>query len=280
MKALVTGNSGLLGKALVGRLRSIPGVQVRLFRTPEAPRDIRDRQAVREVLQGVEVVFHLAGLLNYRGATLEEMRAVNIEGTRRLLDEALAAGVSDVIVASSQDVYAASDGRPGPLREETPLRARDAYGRSKQEADELCQRYLDGRLRLAVLRIAAVYGPESLDRDNVVARFLGDARREGVIRVHGQGRRIRDIVWVEDVVSALIAFRGKAGVFNVGGGHPYRAREIAETVREAVGGRIEYDGSQEDETGFYLDISKVRAAVGYEPVAFGTGLQRSLAVHV
>jgi len=280
MNALVTGNSGLIGLALARRLGAIPGVRVRLFRTPEAPRDIRDRQAVREALQGVEVVFHLAGLLNHRRATPEEMRAVNVEGTRHLLDEALAAGISDVIVASSQDVYAASDGRPGPLREETPLRARDAYGRSKQEADELCQRYLDGRLRLAVLRIAAVYGPESLNRDNVVARFLGDARREGVIRVHGQGRRIRDIVWVEDVVGALLAFQGTAGVFNVGGGHPYTARDIAETVTAAVGGRVELDGSQEEETGFSLDISKARAAIDYEPVGFGTGLQRSLAVHV
>lgn len=280
MTALVTGNSGLIGLALARRLGAIPGVRVRLFRTPDALRDIRDRQAVREALQGVEAVFHLAGLLNYRCATVDEMRAVNVEGTRCLLDEALAAGVSDVIVASSQDVYAASNGRPGPLREEAPLCARDAYGSSKQEADELCQRYLDSRLRLAVLRIAAVYGPESLGRDNVVARFLGDARREGVIRVHGQGRRIRDIVWVEDVVGALLAFRGKAGIFNVGGGHPYTAREIAETVKEAVWGRVELEGSQEKETGFYLDISKARAAIGYEPVGFGIGLQRCLAVHV
>lgn len=279
MNVLVTGNSGLIGKVLVGRLGAVPGVRVRLFRTPEAPRDIRDRQAVREALRGMNAVFHLAGLLSYRQVSPAEMREVNVGGTRNVFEEAIAAGIAAIVIASSQDVYAASHGHPGPLREETPLRARDAYGDSKREADEVCQRYLDGRLRLSILRVAAVYGSKSLTRNNVVARFLGDARRDGVMHVFGQGRRVRDIVWVEDVVGAFLAFLGKAGIFNVGGGHPYTAREIAETVSEAVGGRIEYDGAQEGETGFYLDISKARAAIGYEPAGFRTGLQRCLAVH-
>ncbi|TAJ10911.1 MAG: NAD(P)-dependent oxidoreductase [Nitrospirae bacterium] len=279
MNALVTGNSGLIGKVLVARLGAIPGVRVRLFRTPEALRDIRDRQAVREALKGMNAVFHLASLLNYRRATVDAMRAVNVEGTRHLLDEALAAGISNVIVASSQAVYAASEGCPGPFNEETSLRTKDAYSDSKREADELCQKYLGGQLCMSILRLATIYGSEFSRLEDVVARFVDEARGNGVIRLFGKGQRIRDLVFVEDAVEAMLKLQGTAGVFNIGGGRPYMTREIAETVREAVGGRIEYDGPQEEETGFYLDISKARAAIGYEPVGFGTGLQRSLAVH-
>lgn len=276
MKVLVTGNSGFIGRALVGRLSTMPDIHVQLFRTSDQPRDICDRGAVHEAVRGIDVVFHLAGMLNYRGVSPLLMYKVNLEGTKTVLQEALAAEVSSIVLASSQAVYAASDGAPGPLTETSPLQAKDAYGESKLKADQFCIKHLNGPSQVTVLRIATVYGPDSLTREDVMARFLTDARAIGKVRVFGKGLRIRDLVFIEDVIEAMVRLRGIRGVYNIGGGYPYTTREIADTVCGFVGGHVEYDDSKQEDVGFFMDISKVQATIGYKPLDFRIGLARSL----
>ena len=277
MRVLVTGNTGLIGRALVSRLLQVGNFEVTLFRTPEQPRDIRSMQAVVEAMTGADLVFHLVSMLNYRYPTKQDLWDVNVHGTENVLRTADKAGVSQVIVISSQAVYAASPGRPGPMDENAPLKAKDLYGKSKLAAEQVCLRHSQKpKPAVAILRLASVYGHGSISPDSILATFVKSARSLGEVKVFGQGRRIRDLVFIDDVVDALIGVVGHPGIFNVGGGHPYSTKYIAELVCRLVGGRVIYDETKAEDRGFYMDISRLKALIGYNPTPLEVGLKHSL----
>lgn len=278
MKILITGHSGLIGRAVVQRMARMPGVDLRLFRTPDRPRDLCDPAAVREAVEGIDVVFHFAGLLNYRHAESQDMFRVNVDGTALLVQSAVSQGVRAIVLASSQEVYAGLPGCPGPFTEQVPAQAGgDPYGQSKLAGEERCRQLVDlDRTRLVVLRIAAVYGSESLSRDNVIACYIREARTSGVIRVYGQGKRIRDLVWVEDVADVVVQWRKLCGTYNVGGGHAYTSLHIAELVAALTGARVELDPGRSESVGYFMDIGELRRAIDYSPVSLADGLQRTL----
>ncbi len=113
MKILVTGASGFFGTHLVPRLVAA-GHEVRTFgRSPSKPAqfadleiehaggEITDREAVGRALSGRDLVYHMAGLVSYRAADRQRQQRVNVEGTRTVMELALAAGVSRVIHTGS-----------------------------------------------------------------------------------------------------------------------------------------------------------------------------------
>lgn len=217
----VTGVSGVLGQRLLLRLaddRSVEriiGIDAR--DAAVAPAKLEFHRAdistadLKPLLHGVDAIAHLAFLIApHRDRRL--MARINVEGTRRVLDAAGAAGVNTVVYVSSALVYGAWPGNPVPLTEDAPIRpnAGLAYAAHKAETERLAAEWRDGHpaASLAVLRPVTLVGPGA---DNWVTRLVLDAARRGGTRPPLQ------CVHADDVAAAiqLAIDQRLAGVFNV-----------------------------------------------------------------
>jgi nucleoside-diphosphate-sugar epimerase len=179
MRALVTGAAGFLGQALVRALLTRGDTVRALIRRtdPELQRpgvelllgDATDPRALATAVQGVDVVFHLAGLR--RATERDAFWRVNVGATRLLLD-ACAAGSPNLrrfVLAGSR---AASAPSATGCREEEPPRPAEWYGESKAEAERVAFLYLD-RLPVTVARPPRIMGPG--DRENLLFFKLAKA---------------------------------------------------------------------------------------------------------
>src|SRR2546428_6265253 len=147
MKALVTGAGGFIGRHLVARLLQ-NGYSVRALVHKSRPPaewlasvevaigDVRDAQAMKEVAAGREIVYHLAGkahaLTEVRGDE-DAYRAINTDGTRHVLEGAVAIGARAFVLFSS--VKAMGEGGSRCLDESFDGQPETPYGRSKLEAE-------------------------------------------------------------------------------------------------------------------------------------------------
>jgi nucleoside-diphosphate-sugar epimerase len=120
--------------------------------------DLKDREAVTAATQGVSSVIHIAALFRQAGLPESEFYQVNVEGTRWLLDAAIAAGASRFIHCSTVGVH--GDIENPPANENYPYSPGDMYQRSKTEGEQLVLRYFsENRISGAVIRPAMIYGP-------------------------------------------------------------------------------------------------------------------------
>lgn len=242
MKALVTGGTGFVGshllEALAGR-----GLDTRaLVRSPRKAEalgiggvqwiagDLREVELLRGAAEGVDLIFHVAGLIAARSAA--EYHEVNVEGTARLLAAAAATGARFVFVSS---LAAGGPSTPGrPLRGDEAPRPVTRYGRSKLAAEEVVR---SGPLPWTILRPPAVYGP----RDRELLRVFRAARL-GVAPVFGTGDQELSFIYGPDLAEALIeaalAPAAAGGVFYPA--HPELVTQVAfsRAVGAAVGRRV------------------------------------------
>jgi nucleoside-diphosphate-sugar epimerase len=169
VKALVTGATGFLGAAVVARLRN-DGVRVRaLVRSADARTgaeercvgDLRDAEALRRAVDGVDWVVHAGARVSTSGAW-GEFEAVNVGATETLIRHAVEAGVSRFVHVSSLSVYAVpADG--AVVSEDSAYDdgagERGFYARSKLAADALASRAMRGGAPLTIVRPGLLYGP-------------------------------------------------------------------------------------------------------------------------
>lgn len=201
---LVTGCKGLIGKALTKAL-SNAGYVVRGLDLKEdgASRgDIRLREDVDRAIDGCTGVVHLAAVSRVIDGERDPVScwATNVEGTRNVLNSALAAPSSPwVIYASSREVY----GRPStlPVDEDAPRCPLNIYGRSKVAAEDLTSA---SGLQTAILRFSNVYGCTRDHADRVVPAFARQAAEGRTLRVDGSDHTF-DFTHVEDTVRGILA---------------------------------------------------------------------------
>ena len=163
----------------------------------------------------------------------------NVDGTRSVLDAALAAGVERVVHISTDEVYGPCPAEP--FREEQKLPgeglATSAYARSKALADDLARSYAD-RLAVVIARPTNCIGPWQ-HPEKAVPRWATRALRGERLPVWGDGGQIRDWMFVADAVSGLraLAERGEPGTaYNLGpAGEAVPNVEIARMVARAAG---------------------------------------------
>jgi nucleoside-diphosphate-sugar epimerase len=219
----VTGASGLVGRHLLPALAEHPGVDrvVGLdVREPERrPRAVEFHRvdiagtALRPLLEGVDVVVHLAGVVDPI-PDVALMARVNVEGTRRVLDAAAAVGVSRIVRISSATVYGAWPNNPVPLTEDAPLRPNAHFSPAVQgaEVERLLAAWRSEHPDVVVttLRSAPVVGPGT---ERLPARML---LGRPPLRVRGAARPIQ-VVHVDDLVAALVLVTTspRPGVYNV-----------------------------------------------------------------
>lgn len=208
--------------------------------------DVRDGAALREAVVGVQAVFHLAAQVAVATSVISPRHdfEVNAGGTLELLEALRALPTPPPLVfTSTSKVYGSLPDVPLQLEgqrwwpadpalqrsgidEQRPLAFRTPYGCSKGAADQYVLDYAHSfGLPATVLRLSSIFGPHQLGTEDQswVARVLVRALDGAPVTIHGDGRQVRDVLYVDDLVDALIRawsqidqVRGRA--FNVGGG--------------------------------------------------------------
>lgn len=208
MRVLVTGASGLLGRE-VARLLVRQGHAVTTFqRRPSGVAgaadllgSVTDEDAVRAAVQGAEGIIHLAAKVSFTGRAAE-FSEVNVEGTRRLLRLARAAGVRDLVFVSSPSVANSGSAIAGLGAEAAdPEHAHGDYSRTKAEAELLALAADTPAFRVAAVRPHIVWGPGDTQ---LVERVLERAGR-GRLPLLDAGAALIDTTYVDNAASAIVA---------------------------------------------------------------------------
>ena len=270
--------------------------------------DIRDRAAVADAAQGVAAVFHMAAQVAVTSSLDDPAHdfSVNLVGTLNVL-EALRrrSDPPPLVFASTNKVYGALDdipllrGEGGYLPADPALRAAGIderralsfytpYGCSKGAADQYVLDYARSfGVPACVLRMSCIYGPRQRGTEDQgwLAHFLYSVMAGRPISIYGDGRQVRDLLYVDDAVDAyLCAWRDIGAVsgqaFNLGGG-PGNAATLLQVLREIgdLTGRAPDLRFSEwrpgDQRYFVADARRARAAFGMgTPVGWREGLRR------
>lgn len=262
-QVLITGGAGFIGTNLADRLlrlgvrvtiydnlaRQGTAQNLDWLRAQHGARltfirgDVRDAAGVRAATGECDTVFHFAAQVAVTTSLTDPRRdfEVNALGTLNVLEAARQAPCPPaVFFTSTNKVYGdlagvalvAQPGRwalaahPQGIDESRPLDFHSPYGCSKGAADQYVRDYarIYG-LRTVVFRMSCIYGPHQFGNEDQgwVAHFLISAVRDRPIIIYGDGKQVRDILFVEDLVNAFLAARARidrvAGeVFNIGGG--------------------------------------------------------------
>lgn len=226
MKVLVTGGAGFLGSSVVRGLTAAGHEVVSTdLRPPSVVMDVTSESSVSAVISAErpEVVVHLASVVTPGpGSTRELEYAVDVTGTRHVLDACVAAGVRRVVVSSSGAAYGYHADNPAWITEDQPVRGNEefAYSHHKRLVEEMLPSYPS--LEQVVLRIGTILG-RSVD-NQITALF----ERKRLLKIRGSESPFV-FIWDEDVVAIIQqAVTGSVtGVFNVAGDGALTITEIA-----------------------------------------------------
>lgn len=259
MNFLITGAAGFLGSSLANYLtregHQVRGLDDLSTGDPQSLSsdvlftrgDVSDRPKLWTLLQEVDVVYHLAARVSVPESILypRDYNMVNVGGTVALMEAMRDVGVRRVVLASSGPIY--GDLGEQPLKESATPNPRSPYAVSKLSAEYYVRTIgsLWG-IETVSLRIFNAYGPgQHLPPSHppVVPHFLKQAQRGGTLVVHGDGNQTRDYVYVDDVVSAMVAASTAPNVdglaINVGSGQETSVRELVRCVMEVTGSNAE-----------------------------------------
>jgi CDP-paratose 2-epimerase len=273
--------------------------------------DVRDFDAVAAAVEGHDAVVHTAGQVAVT-ASLADPRTdfeVNAGGTFNVLEAARRADSDPAVVFASTNKVYGDNVNDIPVREEdTRYRFDDPayedgvpetlsiddcehtpYGTSKLAGDLYVQDYAHrGAVDAAAFRMSCIYGPRQFGNEDQgwVAHFALSALRDEPLTIFGDGKQVRDVLYVDDLVRAYDAFLsdpdGKPAVFNVGGGpaNTTSLREFLDALERQTGRTpdVTYDDWREGDQKVYVsDVSRARAELDWEPrVGFEEGLGRYL----
>ncbi|MBI2388355.1 MAG: SDR family NAD(P)-dependent oxidoreductase [Deltaproteobacteria bacterium] len=248
MKVLVTGGSGFLGSHVAEQLTSMGhGVRALVRKSSNtkflaglsgielAYGAVEDRDSVAKAAEGVDAIVHSAGLVKAKDAA--EFDAINVEGTRNLLEVALdrRKQVRRFVMVSSLAAHGPSaDGTPvAHDREPTPV---TNYGRSKLAAERLVTGAKDD-LSVTTIRPPAIYGP----RDTEMLAFF-EAMSMGMLPIMGGGRQKISLIYAGDCARACIMALEKehesGRAYYVEDGGVYTTGEMADLFLAGTGKRL------------------------------------------
>jgi len=296
LRTLVTGGAGFIGSHIVEELLR-RGDSVRVLDDLSSGTrenlgsfqgdleilegDLRDAAVVRDAVQNVELVFHLAAFVSVPQSMADPTTcfAVNVGGTGNLLEAARRAGVRKVVISSSTAVYGNTN--VFPTTEQTPLFPLSPYALSKQ-VNELYARLYTHTLGLpvAALRYYNVYGPRQRPDSDYAAAIPIFVRRLVAgepITIFGDGKQSRDFIFVKDVVRAnLLAAASEAAgeAFNICTGHETSLLDLLEELSEASPHQPEVRFEAPRPGDIYRSVGSPEKAA----VALGFSAETSLAI--
>ena len=296
MRTLVTGGAGFIGSHLAelliaeghdvvvidnlnsGRMVSLNGIASHPgFKFVNA--DVRDLATIMPVFDGMDWVFHLAGLADIV-PSIEmpaEYFSTNVTGTFNVLECARRSGVKRFLYAASSSSYGIPAIYPTP--ESSPIQPQYPYALTKYMGEELVLHWAQlYRLPAISLRLFNVYGTRSRTTGAygaVFGVFLAQKLKGRPYTLVGDGTQTRDFTYVSDVAAAFLSAAksdlvGEA--MNVGSGTHVSVNQLV----ELLGGEMEYIPRRPGEPECtFADISKIRKLLGWQAkVSFEEGVRK------
>lgn len=247
---LVTGAGGFIGRHLAARLRQSDAARV--LALGRSLRNERSEDVLAVELEhltasfwrsnrvdSIDVVFHFGAYMpkNYAEANVAgPIIASNIQGTAALL-ESLPSVPGHVVFASTVDVYKRRQGCI--LDEQSGLGPTTLYGASKLFAEQLVRSYAARtRCRYSILRLGHIFGPGEERFEKVIPNLIRAMIRGDVPQLSGNGSTLRDLLYVEDAVEAVVTAskrNGSADPLNIVRGESIAIVDAARLIAEIVG---------------------------------------------
>ena len=259
--ALVTGGAGFIGSHLVealvekgikvkvldslikGKLQSIKYL-VDQKKVEFIEGDIRNRDTVDEAMQGVDYVFHTAGIhIQKSAASPDDCISTNIQGSYNVFLSAHKHNVKKVIFSSSSSIY--GDPRKLPMHEDDYPYIVEPYGASKLYNEHILNHLSKRGLKYVALRYFNVYGERQAAHayyTTVVTHFIKRIMNNEAPVIDGKGDQSMDFTHVSDVVQANIASMEmpvENEIFNVGTGVSTSIAQLADIIIKALGKEAE-----------------------------------------
>jgi Nucleoside-diphosphate-sugar epimerases len=300
-KILVTGGTGFIGVHLLRALCASGSRPAALTRKRERVAklaadvreqvrwqelDVRDGEAVQNFIQAErpDVIFHLAGTRG-KGNGEESARLcaeLNVRASANVLEAAKSAGVRRVILIGSADEYGR---QAGPLKESLDLQPASVYGNSKAEATRLAlEMFEEEAVPVVILRPFTVYGPQQ-PREMFVAEAI-ECAVNGMPFKMSEGTQKRDLIFVDDVVRALLAAASahqvEGKVINIGSGRAESLGDVAHLIWKISESRAPLligarQASEQETHDTWADITQARQLLDWEPrVSLEEGLRAAI----
>lgn len=211
MKILVTGGTGFTGKALVKKLLDL-GNQVCALDYKEGHKteelrgwgaevvigSVTDRAKVKEAMEGVEIVHHLAAAFRELNVPNSYYDEVNVGGASNVLEAAWNQGVKKFVYCSTCGVHGNIDNPPGG--EDAPIQPADYYQRTKYEAEPVVNEYNSRGMKTTILRPAAIYGPGDPERFYMIYKRVAS----GTFPMFGKGKTLYHPLYIDNLVDVLL----------------------------------------------------------------------------
>lgn len=257
--------------------------------------DVRDDNVMGHLVAGKDVVFHLAAQVSHVMSLSNPFPDIdiNIKGTAAVLEACRRRNPGALVVRSG------TRGQYGPavtlpVSEDAPSDPRGLYEISQLSAEMICRAYtrIHG-IRTVPLRLTNVYGPRAQMKHSqfgVVNWFVRLALEGRPIPIFGTGKILRDFLYVDDCVEALVLAarepRAVGEILNVGNDQASTFLEVAKTIEELLPGTaIEFtdftpERKAQEPGDFVSDITKIRGLLRWEPrVGLPDGLERTIAYY-
>lgn len=328
MKALITGGIGFIGTNLADRLLrdghkvilldnvSRAGVRENLDWLERehgngaqfVKADVRDFSAIEKSIRGADAVFHLAAQVAVTTsiASPQEDFATNAQGTLNILEAARRQERMPVVIyTSTNKVYGGLEHLriierrtrydfeklPYGVPETCPLDFHSPYGCSKGTADQYVHDYhrIFG-LPTVVFRMSCIYGPHQCGTEDQgwVAHFALTSLRGGRLTIYGDGKQVRDLLYVDDLVELMLRVYANSGhaagqIYNVGGGPAHTISvwtELSGTLQRILKRLppVDYREFRPGDQRIYVsDIRKAEEQLNWTPrISIGEGLGKMI----
>ncbi len=256
--------------------------------------DICDAEAVDKTLNEykIDTIINFAAESHVDRSILgpKEFIVTNVIGTQTLLEAARKSGIEKYLQVSTDEVYGSlPEDRPELLfTEKTPITTNSPYSASKASADLLVNAYHHTfKMPVLTTRCSNNYGPYQFP-EKLIPLMIAKALDGEKLPVYGDGKNVRDWLYVEDHCSAIceVLHRGKTGeVYNIGGNNEWYNIDIVKIILKLLGkseGQINYVKDRPGHDRRYaIDSSKIMSELGWKPAyQFDGGIEKTIKWYV
>ncbi len=312
MSILITGATGFIGSHLTEALSKIYSVRCLVRRRSNtdglkdlnvglAYGDLLDKDSLGPALDGIDLVYHLAGEVYSRKKG--DYYKGNVLATQNLLEACKEKGTKRIIFLSSTGVYKPTYTK-APLTEEAECDPISIYGKTKLDAEGVVKRY---NIPWVIVRAPVIYGPH---QKSVLNRFFLDAINKGKIYIFGSGDNLRSLCFIDNLVDGLVLLADKPDVdgktYILSDYLPYSYNEMIEPMSKALQHKlklvqlpsflgnfswginsllgnvfglsfVELYAIKKTQFHDAYDITKAREEIGYNPsISLETGIKRTI----